>query len=305
LRTQNRAYHQSATILLPSLNFHILRRISIMPPQNTQTARQPLLEGSDYHYEDVPFDGIVPPDPFAGLHHESTIVVHNQQDYNEEELQDDDDKAVPPTHCIEKLGLFIGLIIGVTVQLSTLAGNFVNVTVWGTEDGPYAMTTFIVWCCFMSSMFFVSFGLLRCLVQMSLQMVYKMEQDKASMVVDVPSDNPLPNPAGFSSMNSSSGHDSFSTISTQDELLEDVMWHMRLHYVLGINLGISFSWIATNVALGNQRVSLVFALAPPLLGLALFWWMKRSRTSHDDGVTTRRPQDFDPLPTISEEFAIL
>lgn len=279
-----------------------------MPPQNQDTARQPLLAACDYQNEDGQCDGIVPPDPLAGPRDESTDATHNQQEYNEDELQEGAGNGVPPTHCIEKLGLSIGIIVGVTVQLSTLAGNFVNVTVWGTEDGPYAMTTFIVWCCFMSSMFFVSFGLLRCLVQMSLQMAFKMEQNKPSIVVDVPSDNPLPNPTGFSSMNSSSsGHFSLSSASSQGELLEDVMWHMRLHYVLGINLGISISWIATNIALGNQRVALVFALTPPLLGLVLFWWTRKDRTSPKDGLITRRRENFDLLPTISEEpedFAI-
>lgn len=277
-----------------------------MPPQNLETARQPLLGAGDYRNEDGLRNGVVPSDPLA---HESSNVIHYHQEYSEEEIQDGVSNGAPPTHCIEKLGLSIGIIVGVTVQLSTLAGNFVNVTVWGTEDGPYAMTTFIVWCCFMSSMFFVSFGLLRCLVQMSLQMAFKVEQNKPSIVLDIPSDNPLPSPSGFSSMNSSSsGHNSLSSISSQDDLLEDVMWHMRLHYVLGINLGISFSWIATNVALGNQRVSLVFALAPPLLGLVLFWWMRQDRTRPKDGLITRRRENFDPLPTISEEpgeFAIL
>lgn len=273
-------------------------------------ARQPLLE-DDRCFEDGLDDGIVPPDPLAG----ANVLLDEEQG---EELEDYNNVA-SPTKCIQKLGLVLGMSIGITMQLAALAGNLVNAKVWVKEDGPYATTIFLVWCCFLSSLFFVAFGLLRCLVQMSLKMVHKMEQEKPMVVLDIPSDIPLPAPRRCPSRSVSFGDTplsapsrcpsrrvSFNSSATQqdeDELLEDVMWHMNSHYVLGINLGISLSWLATNVALGDHRVPLIFSLVPALLGLGYFWWVKHNRVNQIDLIQEDHiPQPTDVTPDELDAF---
>ena len=260
-----------------------------MPHEQTlSAARQPLLEDNGYYSCDDGFgDGIVPPDPFASTREANLLSGSDQED------QGDDIEQELPSHCIEKLGLCLGIIIGMIVQLSTLGGSLVGVTVWGTEDGPYATITFAIWCCLMSSMFFVAFGLLRFLVQMSLRMVYRMERDQSNqraMVVDAPTDSPTPNLSLLPAVWLEASSESTKTIDSKNErqLLEDVMWHMKLHYVLGVNLGIGLSWLVTNLAFSDRRVSLIFSLVPPLLGFAWFRWMKQSsRDSLEDDESER------------------
>ncbi|CAB9530920.1 expressed unknown protein [Seminavis robusta] len=160
---------------------------------------QPLLDGTNDYFDDGLDEGIIiPPDPFATTSNDA-MQENSQLDEDDEgdSVNDYETSLIP---CIEKLGLGIGIVVGATVQLATLAGNLVNIAIWGTEAGPYASTTFVVWCCCMSAMFFMAYVALRCLVQMSLKMVYKMEeenQDKDIIVVDVPSDNPMPSPSAF------------------------------------------------------------------------------------------------------------
>lgn len=271
-----------------------------MPHQTPAMAfRQPLLAYDGYFDDGLEDGNIVPPNPFAGQ--DDPLGSGASQQDVDDETEEDDNKAEYPTRCFEKLGLFIGIIIGMTVQLSTLSGSFVNVSVWGTEDGPYATTTFVVWCCLMSSMFFVAFGLLRFLVQMTLQMVYKMEHEKSlkrKLVVDVPSDNPMPTPSLFPSVSPARSLSNTHKCTPQDEheVLEDVMWHMKLHYVLGVNLGIGLSWLVTNLALGDHRVSIVFSLAPPLLGLTWLRWMKQGRAVENKRVVAQ--ESFEPTVNV-------
>ena len=261
-------------------------------------------------------DGVIPPNPFGSepnsapsyenignSHGSSTAAEEESEEEHEHEY---DNETELPKPCIEKLGLGIGVMIGITIQLSTLAGTYVDVMVWGSDDGPYASTTFFLWCCFMCSMFFLVFGLLRFLVQMSFQMVYKMEEDSTvnAPVADVPSDSPMPSlfPAGrhrlypLSRAANQRINISDSTCSSPRdhvELLDEVMFHMKCHYILGISIGVSLSWIGTNVLLGGQRVSLWVALAPTLLGMFWCFWMKRDHAYSKLDDTTYGEEDWE------------
>jgi len=279
-------------------------------------ARAAAADDCDYCFGD---DGmIVPPDPFRSscdlYREEQGQVAKDDDDYHDDAWTLAATNNASPRPCMEKLGLGMGILMGITVQLSTLAGDLVNVTLWGfrEEGNMYVHASFIAWCCIMASLFFAVFAMLRFLIQMSFQMlVDKMERDDhnnqrttatiqnhhpfVTFVADIPTDAPLfhPNPIsmfapppaaprifGNGDNNnaddySSDDQNSMPTKDQQhDELLEDIMVHVQRYYILGISFGISASWFVTNLLLGHERVPLVVSLVPPVLGFVYFYGMK-------------------------------
>lgn len=227
------------------------------------------MDSDEYFENDGYFDEgiVVPPNPFG---EESSKGLANVKESNNDEGSIDDGESQRLSQRVNKLGLAIGVVVGIAIQLATLAGDYVNVMAWGTDDGPYANTTFILWCCFMCSMFFFVFMLLRYLVQLSFQI--SDENDAVVVqVADVPSESPMPNlfprirRRGNPNM----------TYQDHEVLLDEITFHMKCYYTLGISIGISLSWIATNSLLRVERVSLFYGLAPVILGVFYFSWMKQ------------------------------
>ena len=228
-----------------------------------------MMDNDEYFENDGYFDeGIVPPNPFGMESGNGAAHIIEQENYDDE---NDDVESQRLSLRVKRFGLGVGVVVGIAVQLATLAGDYVNVMAWGTDDGPYANTTFIIWCCFMCSMFFFVFLLLRFLVQLSFQ-ISEEHSTVNVQVADVPSESPMPNL--FPRIRHRGDPNMIN--QGQEVLLEDITFHMKCYYTLGINIGISLSWIATNSLLQGERVSLFFALVPATLGVFYFTWMKQN-----------------------------
>ena len=96
---------------------------------------------------------------------------------------------------------------------------------------------------------------------MSLRMTFQKELSNNCqvhradhVVVDNPTDDPLSYP--YISPNAVHGRscERKNKKSSIDQLdaLENIVWLMKLHYVLGITIDMSASWIVTNVAIGGN-----------------------------------------------------